>query len=100
MIILPIGTRVWIARAALPAIGAPNMAGDGTVTGHTPCMPCWTAFIGAGRLVSRDEYHALGASCENPIAFVVTLGTTPITVAPGDPAVLAVPITDSERSAA
>lgn len=100
MTILPVGTRVWIARAALPAIGVPNMAGDGTVTSLLPCTVCHEAYMRDGRLVTRNGYQAVAASCTEPVGFVVTLGRCPIAVTPGDPTVLVVPVTDSERSAA
>lgn len=100
MNVLPIGTRVWVAQAACPAIGRRDVSGDGIVTGHVPCSPCWQRYVGSGRHVTRAGYRAAAESCTEPSGFVVSLGRLPIAVTDGDPTVIAVPITSEERSAA
>lgn len=100
MNLLPIGTRVWAAQAACPAIDRPNIAGDGVVDAHIPCSPCWQRHVGNGCHVDRNTYRAVGERCSEPVGYVVTLGHRPIVVMPDDDTVLVVPIADTERSAA
>lgn len=102
--ILPIGTRVWVALSACPDVGRTGWASDGTVIAHVPCSPCWQ------RVITVRSFHTIdsvidaleqaGATCDQPYAFTVLAddGERRTTVVPGDAGVIAVPIAESEAA--
>lgn len=100
MSVLPIGTPVWVAQAADPQRRRRALYGDGVIVSHVPCSACWQRYVGSGRHITRGDYSAVQTGCREPAGFVVMVRGLPVTVTPDDDAVLVVPITSDERSAA
>lgn len=87
----PIGTRVWIARAAHPEVGVSAWSGDATVTRRIPCGPCWRNAAWRGRWTSAADIYTAARDCQEPTGYVARADDgTQINVIDSDPGVLAV----------
>lgn len=96
----PIGSRVWIARAACPEIGRPAWSGDATVTATIPCSTCWQNAAYRGRWTAVADIRAAARRCQHPTGYIaLTDDGERIPVIDDDPTLVAVPTTADTTAA-